>query len=57
MKYVSEAKPGGARGAGLDRRNKTKRFGEAGKTSSLMFGLVTICRNTSGQGSRDKRPH
>lgn len=57
MKYVGEAKPGGARGAGLDRRNKTKRFGEAGKTSSLMFGLVTICRNTSGQGSRDKRPH
>lgn len=33
MKCVGEAKLGGARGAGLDSGSKTKRFGEAGKTS------------------------
>lgn len=38
---------------------KQKDLGRLGRQTgnySLMFGLVTICRNTSGQRSRDKRP-
>lgn len=58
MKCVGEAKLGGARGAGLDSGSKTKRFGEAGKTSRELQLDVWLGNNvnTSGQGSRDKRP-
>lgn len=50
IKFVGEAKQGGARGDGLDRGNKTKGCGEAGKKSRELQLDVWLGNSLPGGG-------
>lgn len=51
-KCVDETKLGGGRGAGLDRENKPKEFGEIGKTSRELEHDIWLRNNMKECGEQ-----